>query len=170
MELGLDRLRGAGAETCEPDAPHAIAQVAATEAVVVGTEMTEPVHQTPLARRELLADVPVVDAGYTTAALFPAATERGMELLSSVLHDSSCQSREDQGFSRADLTIDRPVPDLRPAGAATGGGRGGVVAGADACPVGVRGGVVDPVRIALTGCCRGEIVRLGQGPAQRQTA
>ncbi|MCX4793468.1 IS1182 family transposase [Streptomyces sp. NBC_01242] len=92
-------------ETCEPDAPHVITQVATTDAVVADTEMTEPVHQT-LAERELLPHVHVVDAGYTTAALFLSATERGMELLGPAPHDSSRQSREDQGFSRADFTID----------------------------------------------------------------
>ncbi|MDX3234064.1 transposase, partial [Streptomyces sp. ME19-01-6] len=84
---------------------HVITQVVTTDAVVADTEMTEPVHQT-LAERELLPDVHVVDAGYTTAALFLAATERGMELLGPAPHDSSRQSREDQGFSRADFTID----------------------------------------------------------------
>ncbi|WAZ19077.1 IS1182 family transposase [Streptomyces cinnabarinus] len=92
-------------ETCEPDAPHVITQVATTDAVVADTEMTEPVHQA-LAERELLPDVHVVDAGYTTAALFLAATGRGMELLGPAPHDSSRQSREDQGFSRAGFTID----------------------------------------------------------------
>lgn len=92
-------------ETCEPDAPHVITQVATTTAVVADTEMTEPVHQA-LAARELLPDVHVVDAGYTTAALFLSATERGMELLGPAPHDSSRQSREDQGSSRADFTID----------------------------------------------------------------
>ncbi|MGW3691023.1 transposase [Streptomyces sp. NPDC005125] len=82
-----------------------ITQVATTDAVVAGTEMTEPVHQT-LTERELLPDVHVVDAGCTTAALFLAVTERGMELLGPAPHDSSRQSREDQGFSRVDFTID----------------------------------------------------------------
>ncbi|WP_051879171.1 transposase [Streptomyces sp. NRRL B-24720] len=75
-------------ETCEPDTPHVITQVATTDAVVAETEMTVPVHQT-LTERELLPDVHVVDAGYTTAALFLAATERGMELLGPAPHDSS---------------------------------------------------------------------------------
>ncbi|MGW3691983.1 IS1182 family transposase [Streptomyces sp. NPDC005125] len=92
-------------ETCEPDAPHVITQVATTDAVVADTEMTEPVHQT-LTERELLADVHVVDAGYTTAALFLAATEQGMELLGPAPHDGSPQSRQNQGFSRVDFTID----------------------------------------------------------------
>lgn len=91
-------------ETCEPHAPHVITQVAATDAVVADTEMTEPGHRA-LAERELLPDVHVVDAGYTTAALFLSATERGMELLGPAPHDSSRQSREDQGFSRADFAI-----------------------------------------------------------------
>lgn len=34
-------------ETCEPDAPHVITQVASTNAVVADTEMTEPVHPDP---------------------------------------------------------------------------------------------------------------------------
>jgi len=91
-------------ETCEPEAPHVITQVATTDAVVADTEMTEPVHQ-KLAARESLPDVHVVDAGYTTAALFLAATERGMEPLGPAPHDSSPQSRPNQGFSRADFTI-----------------------------------------------------------------
>lgn len=92
-------------ETCEPDAPHAITQVATTDAVVADTEMTEPVQQA-LADRELLPDVHVVDAGYTTAALFVSTRERGMELLGPAPHDSSLQARQNQGFSRADFTID----------------------------------------------------------------
>ncbi|MEU1274381.1 hypothetical protein [Streptomyces sp. NPDC005799] len=79
-------------KTCEPDAPHVITQVATTDAVVADTAMIEPVHQT-LTERELLPDVHVVDAGCTTAALFVAATECGMELLGPAPHDSSLQSR-----------------------------------------------------------------------------
>ncbi|MFD9603061.1 hypothetical protein [Streptomyces sp. NPDC059970] len=89
----------------EGNAPHVITQVATTDAVVADTEMTKPVHQT-LAERELLPDVHVVDAGYTTAALFLAATEQGMELLGPAPHDSSPQSRQNQDFSRSDFTID----------------------------------------------------------------
>lgn len=93
-------------ETCEPDTPHVNTQVATTDAVAADTdtEMIEPVHQT-LTGWELLPDVHVVDAGYTTAALVLAATEQGMELPGPAPHDSSRQSREDQGFSRADFTI-----------------------------------------------------------------
>ncbi|MCX5356422.1 transposase, partial [Streptomyces mirabilis] len=92
-------------ETCEPDVPHVITQVATTDAVVADTEMTEPVHQT-LTDRDLLPEVHVVDAGYTTAALFVSAHERGRELLGPAPHDSSLQSRQNQGFSRGDFTID----------------------------------------------------------------
>jgi len=92
-------------ETCEPDAPHVITQVATTDAVVADTEMTEPVHQT-LTDRDLLPEVHVVDAGYTTAALFVSAHEHGMELLGPAPHDSSLQSRQNPGFSRGDFTID----------------------------------------------------------------
>src|SRR4051794_31549873 len=67
--------------------------------------MTEPVQQA-LADHELLPDVHVVDAGYTTAALFVSTRERGMELLGPAPHDSSLQARQNQGFSRADFTID----------------------------------------------------------------
>ena len=67
-------------ETCEPDAPHVITQVATIDAVVADTEMTEPVPQA-LAARGLLPGVHVVDADCTTAALFVSTRERGMELL-----------------------------------------------------------------------------------------
>ncbi|MGW3820256.1 hypothetical protein [Streptomyces sp. NPDC005046] len=75
-------------ETCEPDAPHVITQVATTDAVVADTEMTEPVHQT-LTDRALMPEVHVVDAGYTTAALFVSAHERGMGLLGPARQQSS---------------------------------------------------------------------------------
>lgn len=82
-----------------------IAQVATTDAVVADTEMTEPVHQT-LADRALLPDVHVVDAGYTTAALFVSAPRNhNIELLGPAPHDSSIQNRQNQGFSRSDFTI-----------------------------------------------------------------
>ncbi|MFE6904609.1 transposase [Streptomyces sp. NPDC057717] len=60
-------------ETCEPDTPHVITQVA-------DTEMTEPA-QRALADRALLPEVHVVDAGYTNAAV-----PGGSGLLSRRLH------------------------------------------------------------------------------------
>lgn len=92
-------------ETCEPDMPHVITQAATTDAVVADTKMTEPVHRT-LTDRDLLPEVHIVDAGYTTAALFVSAHERGMELLGPAPHDSSLQSRQKQGFACGDFTID----------------------------------------------------------------
>jgi hypothetical protein len=38
--------------------------------------------------------------------LFVSAHERGRELLGPAPHDSSLQSRQNQGFSRGDFTID----------------------------------------------------------------
>ncbi|MBF6341862.1 IS1182 family transposase [Nocardia abscessus] len=93
-------------ETCEPDAPHLITQVATTQAPVPDMAMTAAIH-TRLAERDLLPDVHLVDAGYVDADLLVAAQrEHGVELLGPVKAATGWQAAADGGYTLGDFTID----------------------------------------------------------------
>jgi IS5 family transposase len=93
-------------ETCEPDSPHLITNVATTAATVTDYEMTGPIH-TGLAGRGLLPDTHLVDTGYVTADnLVTATTRHRVELLGPVMPDTAWQTVAGQGFAATDFTID----------------------------------------------------------------
>jgi Transposase DDE domain len=97
-------------ETCDDAAvtgrPHLVTNVATTDATVTDVEMLEQVH-TGLARRDLLPDEHLVDAGYTSAELMVSAQrDFGIALLGPLRTDHSAQARMGDGFDRAAFLID----------------------------------------------------------------
>ncbi|WP_330254551.1 IS1182 family transposase [Nocardia sp. NBC_00565] len=93
-------------ETCEPDAPHLITQVATTPAPVPDMVMTAAIHA-GLAERDLLPEVHLVDAGYVDADLLIAARqEHGIELLGPAKSATGWQATADRGYTLSDFTID----------------------------------------------------------------
>src|SRR4030095_11370204 len=93
-------------ETCEPDLPHLITNVATTDATVTDTAMTEIIHQGQ-ARRDLVPDEHVVDGGYVTAEhILDALQDYGMELVGPVGLDTHHQDDERAAFTQSAFTID----------------------------------------------------------------
>lgn len=89
-------------ETCDPDVPHLITNVATTDATVTDTEMTESIHQN-LASRRLMPEQHVVDAGYVTAAhVLTARDEHRVDLLGPVGLDTHQGERLPQSAFRVD--------------------------------------------------------------------
>jgi transposase len=93
-------------ETCEEDLPHLITHVETTQATVPDDQVLEGVHQA-LARRDLLPDVHLVDAGYTDAeGLVSSRQEYGVTLLGPVAADPSWQAKAGEGFDKGSFLID----------------------------------------------------------------
>jgi transposase len=92
-------------ETCEPDAPHLITNVATTVATVPDISMTDTVHAR-LARDGRLPGEHLVDAGYVDAHLLvQARREYGITLTGPVAGVVSHQSTANNGFTADDFTI-----------------------------------------------------------------
>lgn len=93
-------------ETCEPDAPHLITNVATTVATVADSLMSGTIHA-DLARRNCLPDEHWVDAGYPTAAHIVAAQhEHGVALHGPVQVNTSTQTSTASGYDQEAFTID----------------------------------------------------------------
>lgn len=93
-------------ETCEPHAPHLITNVTTTPAPVPDMAMTADIH-TGLARRELLPEVHLVDAGYIDAEhLVTAPDKHGIELLGPAKQATGWQATTDDGYTLHDFAID----------------------------------------------------------------
>ncbi|MFI8281435.1 IS1182 family transposase, partial [Streptomyces sp. NPDC085929] len=93
-------------ETCEPDAPNLITNVATTVATVQDRSMVETVHH-QLAARACLPAEHWVDAGYPTApALVSARRDHGVALHGPIQPDNSAQSGAEAGFAQDAFTID----------------------------------------------------------------
>ncbi len=93
-------------ETCDPDAPHLITDVATTPAPTPDHTVTAAV-QARLAARALLPAVQLVDTGYVTADhLVTSAEERGCTLLGPVHEDYSWQAQAAAGYAQADFVLD----------------------------------------------------------------
>ena len=86
--------------------PNLITNVATTDATVTDNQMTEPVHDT-LVARSLAPGRHYADSGYLSAALVVSAlTTWGIALIGPLLADNSAQARAGTGYARADFTID----------------------------------------------------------------
>jgi hypothetical protein len=98
-------------EACDDAAvtgrPHLLTNVATTDATVTDVEMLDQVY-TGLARRDLLPDEHLVDAGYTPCAELMVSAQRdfGITLLGRLRTDHSAQARTGDGFDRAAFLID----------------------------------------------------------------
>jgi transposase len=86
--------------------PNLITNVATTDATVTDNQMTEQVQDT-LAGRTLAPGRHYADSGYLSAALVVSAlTTWGIALIGPLLADTSAQARADNGYARADFTVD----------------------------------------------------------------
>ncbi|MGW1617458.1 IS1182 family transposase [Streptomyces sp. NPDC002285] len=93
-------------ETCEPDAPNLITNVATTVSTVQDRSMAETIHH-QLAARDCLPAEHWVDAGYPTApALVSARRDHGIALHGPIQADNSAQSSTEGGFAQDAFTID----------------------------------------------------------------
>ncbi|GAQ77532.1 IS1182 family transposase [Streptomyces turgidiscabies] len=93
-------------ETCEPDTPNLITNVATTPATVPDNAMADVIHAS-LAERDYLPDEHWVDAGYPTAAdIVSARTLHGVALQGPVQANTSTQSGSAGGYDQESFTID----------------------------------------------------------------
>ncbi|WP_102927069.1 transposase [Streptomyces noursei] len=93
-------------ETCEPDSPNLITHVATTDSTVQDVRLVAPIHA-HLAERDLLPDRHLVDAGYATAREVVAARQdHKVDLVGPILASTSWQTKDNEGFSQADFTVD----------------------------------------------------------------
>ncbi|MFD6726459.1 transposase, partial [Streptomyces sp. NPDC060131] len=93
-------------ETCEPDSPNLITHVATTDSTVQDVRLVAPIHA-HLAERGLLPGRHLVDAGYATAReVVTARRDYQVDLVGPILASTSWQTKDGEGFSQADFTID----------------------------------------------------------------
>ncbi len=93
-------------ETCDPDRPHLITQVATVPASTNDVELTEEI-QADLAGRDLLPAEHLLDTGYVSAQhLLTSARVHGVDLVGPVLLDTSWQAADDEGFDLTHFAID----------------------------------------------------------------
>nr|WP_184875981.1 IS1182 family transposase [Sphaerisporangium siamense] len=93
-------------ETCEPDAPHLITNVATTPSPGSDFDATALVHE-GLSRRGLAPDVHLVDTGYvTTRGVIAAKRDHNVELVGPMMPDASWQTRSKSGYPAHSFAID----------------------------------------------------------------
>ncbi len=93
-------------ETCAPDGPNVITDVATTAATTHDSQVLPGIH-TRLARRGLLPAEHLVDAGYTSLPhLEQAAREHQVTVLGPLKSNPTRQHRRGEGFARDDFHID----------------------------------------------------------------
>lgn len=93
-------------ETCEPDGPHLITDVQTTVAPRTDKEVIPDIHD-HLARRALLPEEQLVDAGYVIAEnLVDSQSKHGIRLVGPVIEDHSWQAKAGKGFDAASFVID----------------------------------------------------------------
>jgi transposase len=92
-------------ETCDPDAPSIITDVATTDASATDNAMTGAI-QDRLAERELLPAEHLVDAGSVSAEQLVASADHAVDLVGPVIEDQSWQARQATGYAVAQFTID----------------------------------------------------------------
>jgi transposase len=93
-------------ETCDPDSPHLIVNIATTLATTGDVETTEGIHAA-LAAKDLLPSEHIVDAGYIDAELLvTSGPDYGIELCGPVHEDNSWQAAAQQGFDAGRFAID----------------------------------------------------------------
>jgi transposase len=93
-------------ETCDQERPHLITNVETTPATTPDRAVTATIHR-HLAKKDLLPDEHLVDAGYVDAdELVDSRESYGLELLGPVAQDTSWQARAQEGFAAASFTVD----------------------------------------------------------------
>jgi transposase len=93
-------------ETCDPDLPSLIVNVATTPATTPDDNMLAAVHAS-LAERDLLPSEHLVDKGYTDSHVLVDSRRRfGVEVVGPVADDPSWQAREGEGFDKSAFLVD----------------------------------------------------------------
>jgi transposase len=94
-------------ETCDPDLPSLIVNVATTPATTPDDDMLAVVHAS-LAERDLLPSEHLVDKGYTDSHV-PVDSRRhfGVGIIGPVADDPSWQARAGEGFDESAFLVDR---------------------------------------------------------------
>src|SRR3954468_12214997 len=93
-------------ETCDPDLPSLIVNVATTPATAPDDNMLAAVHAS-LAARDLLPGEHLADKGYTDSHLLVDSLRRfGVEVVGPVADDPSWQAREGKGFDKSAFLVD----------------------------------------------------------------
>jgi transposase len=102
---GTDRRRHD--EDCvAPAFPNLITHVATTDATVTDNQMTGAIDDA-LAGKDLVPGRHYLDSGYLSAALVVSeAARHGIALTGPLLADTSAQARANNGYARADFTVD----------------------------------------------------------------
>lgn len=100
-------------ETCEPDEPHLVVQVASTPATTHDSKVVETIHA-DLASNDLLPSEHLVDQGYMdTELLLTSEAKHGVALIGPVPADQSWQTAAAQGFAVTDFAIDWDAQAVR---------------------------------------------------------
>ncbi len=104
-------------ETCDEESAHLITHVETTHAAVPDDQILPQVHEA-LGKQELLPEIHLVDAGYTTAkGLVDSQQDYGVTILGPVAQDASWQAKAGEGFDRASFIVDWEAHTVRcPAG------------------------------------------------------
>lgn len=93
-------------ESCDPDTPSLITDVATTPAAAPDGSVLPEVHQA-LAARALLPAIHLVDSGYVDAdVLVSSQKEHGIDLCGPPLANTQWQAKQAAGFSISDFVID----------------------------------------------------------------
>lgn len=93
-------------ETCDPDLPHLITCVQTTDASATDMQQTQEVHE-DLARRDLLPQTHVVDAGYVDAgAIVQSREQYEIELLGPVSKNNQWQAKAGKGYDQSGFALD----------------------------------------------------------------
>jgi transposase len=93
-------------ETCEENQVHLLTHVETTIATVPDSEVTASIHET-LAKKDLLPDDHLVDAGYVDADLLVRSqVEHDVRLVGPVREDIHWQVREGKGYDASCFSID----------------------------------------------------------------
>ena len=93
-------------ETCEPDTPNLITNIATTTAAIADDAVTEEIHAA-LAEHKLVPDVHIADTGFVNSKLFVDSQEDyGIELIGPTRSDNHWQAKEGTGFAASEFALD----------------------------------------------------------------
>jgi transposase len=92
-------------ETCDPDHPRIITQVATTPSTIHDVKVTRKIQQ-ELVSRDLSPETHLVDEGYMEIDLLVESQKRGIDLVGPVPSSKSWQDREEGAFNHSQFEID----------------------------------------------------------------
>jgi transposase len=98
-------------ETCDPGLPHLITCVQTTDASETDMQQTQIVHE-ELARRDLLPQTHIVDAGYVDAgAIVESREQYGIELVGPVSKNNQWQAKAGKGYDQSGFSVDFEIKE-----------------------------------------------------------